>query len=291
MVGLPSNAVLQPEHSAKVLRKIKKGIANREQMIRICEQNMYVSKWMRPWNVVPKLRNFRPAEGDYGVGVEVELGFETLEASRTVAKHVRRWQYITLDYEGGANPIELTFPPIPYSKLGKNSQVMRYLSYLSANRQLVRPHPVDGGHVGTHVNVSCGHMPLIDYGRLESVNGWLRHITGFMMNGFTAEQRAASIKYFGRKPYGLGNMLETGRKWIEWKLFNSTIDPARFRQYADIAVSLTRLVCSNEAISREAVVQALEDGHSGRIRKLVKEDALRRAAAHAVPAPPVPLAA
>ena len=42
-------------------------------------------KWYRPWDVVPKLRDFQAPEGDYGIGVEVEMGFRSERAAQTIA--------------------------------------------------------------------------------------------------------------------------------------------------------------------------------------------------------------
>ena len=65
-------------------------------------------------------------------------------------------------------------------------------------------------------------------------------LTVIMQYRLTNEQH---LKYFGRRPYGYGHDQVTH---IEYKLFNSQLDPKRLRQYIDIAVSLTKLVAGNE---------------------------------------------
>lgn len=269
-LGLDSDAPVSLKQAQKGLAKIKEKLRNR--------QAGNYSKWYRPWEVVPKLKEFRAPEGDYGVGVEVELGFVSLAAARQVANHVQHWKYITLDFEGGSNPIELTFPPIPYSVLNKRSQVIRYLDYLNVNSHLVHPH-APGRVAGTHVNVSCGSVPIINIQRCGAVNSMLWHLMGYDPNyGWdsvyttqTAEHRARATKYFGRRPYGWGYP-QGGGRWIEWKLFHSTIDSKRFIQYANVAVALTRLICGTDTINEASVLQALEDGYTGNIRKLIKAD-------------------
>ena len=60
---------------AKRLRKIKQTILDREYDAEIGDYCTSVTKWLRPWDVVPKLKNFWPEADDFGVGVEIEYGF------------------------------------------------------------------------------------------------------------------------------------------------------------------------------------------------------------------------
>jgi len=61
---------------AKRLRKIKQAILDRDYdtIVHDCDDADYtsVTKWLRPWDVVPKLKNFWPEADDFGVGVEIE---------------------------------------------------------------------------------------------------------------------------------------------------------------------------------------------------------------------------
>ena len=258
------------QQAKKYMRVINKHIADRVPYAPSLGVN--VGKFMRPWTVVPELAAFAVPEGDIAFGVEVELPFRTTEAARTVAKKVMKWKYVTLDFEGGSIPIEATFPPMLYSKLTDKAQVLRYVQYLTDNRTLVAP-SIHGG-AGTHVNVSWRGLPPWRYGydldgqatqaspeyttlmqRLNNVNGYLRAVGNTM---------GLNDRYFGRAPYGYGFHQGTH---IEFKLFQSTVDPARVRQYIDIAVSLAQLLKSNEEVTQESVHQALERGFNKSVTK------------------------
>ena len=240
---------------AKRLRKIKQAILDREYDAEICDSTASVTKWLRPWDVVPKLKNFWPEADDFGVGVEIEYGFCSDEDAQWMASKVQHWKYITLDYEGGECPIEATFPPVAYSKLSSRAQAMRYCKLLTQESHRTEAHdPRD--YVGTHVNVSKGSS-VMDLGTLHnrapSMSGVLYRLDG-----------PAACKYFGRIPYGYGYVREAinGRFFIEWKLFNSTSDAATLKRYINIAVALTDLLYSSQSITMESVMIALEYGYN-----------------------------
>lgn len=246
-----------------LLREVKAAIADRD-----VNRYSMLGKWYRPWMVVPELINWRAPAGDFGVGVEVEMGFRDRDAARTVANHIKNWKYVAIDYEGGRDPIEATFAPIRYSKLSSKSQVIRYLKYLNTVRNLVVNHS-NNTAVGTHVNVSVGdHVTLTLFGsRLREVNNQLSNICSRrdQYGDFTGTSESAG-KYFGRYPYGWGNL--GGSKFIEWKLFNSQLDPKRLIQYIDIAVALTKLVVTTSIpVTQDSVLAALEEGYNKRSRK------------------------
>jgi hypothetical protein len=233
------------KESSAILRKVKQHLANRE----LDGNNVGLGKWLRPWTVVPALKNFAAPEGDFGIGVEVEMGFTSLQAVRNVAQKIKDWKHITLDREGGQYPLEVTFPVMLYSKVSKRSQVMRYLDILNGVRDTVVDHRTTGGSVGTHINVSMGGIPEIGqyYSRMDNISTVISQLG-----------QDLHVKYFGRRPYGY---LYNRRTYIEFKLFNSQLDPKRLQQYIDIAVSLTKLVpTSAGAINRATVIAALEEG-------------------------------
>ena len=235
----------------KVCRK-KVADYHRECIDKIKNRDGYgVYKWFRPWDVVPALRNWHAPEGDWGVGIEVELGFPSPAIARDVAHKASGMRNITLDFEGGINPIEATFPPVRYSKYGPRSQASRYLKMVDG---LATEHCPDYGCVGIHVNVSKGRSggdPIMpSYARLTYANDLLRGLS-----------RGLKHKYFGRIPYGYGFRASHG---IEWKLFNTTTDWRVLRRYVDIAVSLSDLVYSVVPTNRDTVVAALEAGYNKR---------------------------
>ena len=240
---------------AKRLRKIKQAILDRECAAEIGDDCTSVTKWLRPWDVVPKLKNFWPEADDFGVGVEIEYGFRSEEDEQWIANKVQHWKYITLDYEGGEYPIEATFPPVAYSKLSSRSQAMRYCKLLTQESSRVEEH-VPRDHVGTHINVSKGSSDM----PMRSVASRLEILRVTLLNLDSAEL----YKYFGRDPYGYGYARETsgGRCFIEWKLFNSTTSAATLKRYINIAVALTDLVYSSRDLTRENVMIALEYGYN-----------------------------
>ena len=205
-------------------------------------------KWYRPWDVVPKLRAFQAPEGDYGIGVEVEMGFRSRQSAQTIANKIKNWKYIAVDIEGGENPIEATFPPVLYSKLSSKSQVFRYLKLLRENVRLVRNHDHDAA-VGIHINVSKGGVTTYNILRGDD-----------LCNVVSTLSYSEKMKYFGRQPYGVVNC-NTG-KYLEFKLFNSTTDGKALKRYINIAVALTDLVTSDAPIDREVVITALELGYN-----------------------------
>ena len=128
------------KEASAILRSVKQRIASRQLILDDYEDGENLYKWYRPWTVVPALANFSAPEGDFGVGVEVEMGFTSRAAARQVANHIKDWKYVAIDEEGGAYPLEVTFPPICYSKLSNKSQVLRYLKYLNTVSELVVDH-------------------------------------------------------------------------------------------------------------------------------------------------------
>lgn len=252
---LLSGEKLTRKHVAVVLRDLKADMVARgrwsDDSNRWDErQPMNYGKWTRPWEVVPELRNYRPPAGDFGVGIEVEMGFKSKADAQYIARKIKNWRYITLDFEGGEHPIEATFPPVNYSRFNKNSQAMRYLKILNKEKDRVEEHFLEDS-VGTHVNVSSGDVPNISGTKIQNISNILIHLTD--------EQK---YKYFGRRPYGYGYVMNTdgGATYVEWKLFNSTIDVKRLRQYVDVAVALTALGTSDTPINETTVVAALEKG-------------------------------
>lgn len=217
--------------------------------------NRRMSKWLRPWMTVPKIREFVPPAGDFGVGIEIEMGFTSQRSASTIAHKVKNWKYLALDWEGGSDPIEATFAPILYSKFGSRSQPVRYAKILKENTNLIYPHS-ENMSVGTHVNVSSGTTPIITSNHATRI----RDISTIIRNSLTRDQKR---KYFGRSaPYGY--MYIRGN-FVECKMFNSVPDPAVLRRYVHVAVALVKLgLDSNEEITTENVINVLEQAYNKR---------------------------
>lgn len=204
------------------------------------------AKFLRPWTVVPHLANFQVPDGDFGVGIEVEYGFRTLEDFQFIADKIKDWKYITLDMEGGRIPLEVTFPPTLYSKWGHNSQAMRYLHLLK--KEVARTEH-RGNSVGTHVNISAGGRHLDSYRhRVDDVNSFLRTM------GLELCRR-----YFNRVPYGYLYIQAHG---IEYKLFNSEPEPKQLIKYVEVAISIHRLLLADDVpVTAASVRLACEAGY------------------------------
>ena len=212
---------------------------------------IFTGKWLRPWDVVPKLRNFRPPQGEYGIGIEVEMGFNSRQDASYIADQIKDWKYIAVDREGGTHPIEATFPPVLLSKFN-NSQAVRYLRLLKKNEDRVYAHG-GGCSVGTHVNVSSGTTPSFGWARVENTYNALEEIChGRAGSGRDAE---FCLKYFGReRPYG--TVYSQGH-YLEYKLFNSTTSTKQLKKYVAVAVALTKMMEGDEPITVDTVKETL----------------------------------
>ena len=248
VVGVPRDVVTL-QQAAKYLRRAKKAILNRTYNA----DGIYIPrKWHRPWRIVPSLANWRPPEGDFGVGVEIEMGFRRIQDAAYIANKCSKMKYVTADHEGGSYPIEMTFPPTRYSKLNNRSAVMRYIDLLNNEVHRVVRHAANEC-VGTHINVSVPSGQRLNWPRLRGISNELNY-------SLTWEEKR---KYFGRGvPYGYINSGDCGDHYCEMKMFNSTIDKVEFKRYIHIAVELVKLAQSNETISRNNVIAALERGYN-----------------------------
>lgn len=239
------------------MRQVRKAIVDRrmEHDLEESAHSVVLYKWLRPWHVVPKLREFAPPPGEFGVGVEVECGFISERAASTIADKIKNWKYVAIDYEGGTYPIEATFPPFIYSKMHNDrTQVLRYIKLLSDNYSLVDSNLANLWAVGFHVNVSKGgtdgRCVIVNDTRLEDINDFLHELT-----------EEEDFRYFNRNPYGFLYSRGNGR-WVEMKLFKSTTDVATARRYIHTAVALADLLYSDNAITEETVRAALETGYN-----------------------------
>lgn len=242
----------------KFLRAFHEDIRMRNDNAWHNKSGVEIYKFLRPWDVVEKLASFEPPVGDYGIGVEVECGFNAIEYSREARAFVSRWHNVAVDTEGSYYGTETTFKPILLSKLSSKSQCMRYVAKLGEMQQECKLNI--GEYDGTHVNVSIGGVNdnFIDEGEVEDVMGYLTS--------------AQNLKYFGRtSPYGyaFGRWTANSKPFVEWKLFRTTTDPEVLRRYIHTAVALTELFRSTYTgvpsyegdtydVSRDMLIETLE---------------------------------
>jgi len=268
------------KRSKQVLRKIKQGVRNYDPQVSLAEflspafspyhDNYYhLGKIARPWDVVPRLRDFRAPEGDYSVGLEVEYGFSSVASARETISFVANWKNVCIDREGGTFGVETTFPPMLFSKITNKQPVFRYLRHLKEKEGRLASHL---GRVGTHVNVGSWQGGFSD---------WLLGALSSALSYRLSDEDKR--KYFGRMPYGY--LYQRG-SYVEYKLFNSTTDITAVRRYINIAVSLTKLLDEYRhapivigvdptshnsqdggasTFPREAVLAALERGYNGSV--------------------------
>lgn len=231
------------------LKVVKDNIVERRAVASINGSMEYLSKWYRPWDVVPSLANIRAPEGDYLVGVEVERGFTSREAAQSIVEKIKNWKYIAVDIEGGTTPIEATFPPFLYSKMSSKRQVFRYLKLLRENENLLVQHT--SRSVGMHINISKGGAAHHSSDRAWQVSEVIENELG----------QEEYFKYFDRTPYGFCYVQETNtNSYIEYKLFNSVTSNRKLRRFINTAVALTDLITGTEYISESSVRAALEIG-------------------------------
>lgn len=281
--AVKSNGTFDKKKSKQVFGRIKNGIRSYEEQVDLSEflsptwlhsHNHYdrfyhLGKIARPWDVVPRLRDFLAPEGDYSVGLEVEYGFDTADSARETISFVANWKNVCLDREGGTYGVETTFPPMLFSKITNNKPVFRYLRHLKEKEDRLAHHL---GRVGTHVNVGSWQ------------GGFRTELLGALSDALSRRTSDDDKrKYFGRMPYGY--LYQRGN-YVEYKLFNSTTDVAAVRRYINVAVSLTKLLdqyrnaeirygvdpvysgrSDNGAstFSREDVFAALERGYNGTV--------------------------
>lgn len=251
------------EQATFVVEKVEERIRSRQindEHSRYIAPSLY--KWIRPWDVVPELKKFKVPKNDFGVGIEVEMGFNKVEDAQFFCEFMKDWKHVTFDYEGGDIPIETTFPPMIYSEMNSRSLPFRYLRHLEKNKERVFPHSHTAG-VGTHLNISKGGVTNYNPDhRLEELNKCLQELV---------RNHTLAYKYFGRLPYGLAF---NQSKWVEFKLFNSVTDQKRLRQYIDMAVNLVELVVGEQRlpITAQTVHIALEEGFCKSLKPKGKSD-------------------
>lgn len=217
------------------------GRLNLEQAKKIIEdaklatKNHNQQKVNRPYELVPITDRLN--QDETWIGWEIECGWADQPNYDRVIDYIWRYQnHVTVDIEGAGLPTEITFPPEEASKVfaGK-AQVHRFLNWVQ--RSGVRSARWDEHScVGTHCNISTPKYRDSQRDRYPIV----AQINRVLESLNEAQKR----QLFGRgRPYGYGYSNGSGRSaWIEFKLFNSTIDPNRFATYVDTSKGLAALI-------------------------------------------------
>jgi hypothetical protein len=244
-----SNAELRkyffPSYSKRAVanfnRVFKEAVASTSSNCIICPatcapREQYTKDW-RPWNTLDEYK-FNLKGGEYTVGVEIEMGMADGAERLRLVKAINKWKHITVDGEGGIYGIEVTFPPILLSKLNNKHKMFKYLDILKEYNIVKHD---QWAHVGTHVNVGANGITA---NALNALNATLRTL-----------DNNTKLKYFGREdPYGYGYY---NRKYIEYKLFNSTTDKRKLKQYIKVAVAFTKCIV-DKTTDMQSVLLALK---------------------------------
>lgn len=192
-------------------------------------------KTMRPHDIVPSIRDFKPKKGDYGVGIEYELRPVNQAARKAIIDFVRDMPYVTADSDGGGSLLEITFPPINVSDIDVNTWGPTMLAAYLRDNKLVDEQFMRSHAVGIHVNLSN-----------DSNNGnWSR---AFMYGADYGPPLLSEKlhKFYGRRPYGGAN---NQGKFVEFKMFQSLPDPNWIMWCVNAAIILEK--CAQESIKRK----------------------------------------
>lgn len=204
-----------------------------------------VYKFLRPWDVVPALKEWKAPAGKWGVGIEVETSFRSGFHTTNVAKRLQHWKHIAIDGESGVpNGLEVTFPPVVHDKF-KGSQAERYLKLLHTEFAGDVNQPARA-HVGIHVNVSAG----------EGGGEASGPRTQLVVDALYRLSDEDKLLFFGRRrPYGY--IYDQGTH-LEYKMFQSTTDVKALRKYVNVAVSLSELIHdTSTTINHNKVVEVM----------------------------------
>lgn len=173
------------------------------------------------------------------MGWEIECGWaDQANYDRVIDYLWRHHDHVTIDIEGAGLPTEITFSPAHMDdfKAGK-SQVHRFLRWVK--RSGVDPAVwSEYSSVGTHLNVSTPTFRSLSIDDQYEVV----HAVNELLGQLPPEKNR---ELFGRsEPYDYGFVRGEGgeKSWVEFKLFNSTLDIDEFNGYCAVAEYLVNLI-------------------------------------------------
>lgn len=193
----------------------------------------------RPYVLVPEVTDNLDPNDDW-IGWEIECGWEDQENYDRAVNYVWNEQnHVTIDIEGAGLPTEITWSPENGASMyAGDAQVHRFLDWVATSG--VRPAEWnEHSRVGTHCNISTPAFRAVR----DADKRWNAVVlVNEMLHALTDEEKH---ELFGRgTPYGYGHSQSSGggKVWVEFKLFNSTLDRARFDGYVRVAERLGRLI-------------------------------------------------
>lgn len=191
------------------------------------------SKVNRPYVLTDVTANLDPNQS--WIAWEYETGFASEAEYNAVVNYMFRYQpYTTIDREGhGTYAAELTFSPTNADvAAAETSPIFRLYEFFKRHRirgSRWSPNSV----IGTHVNISTPAYRNDAYA--------VHHSSAVQMLNVALANMAAQHKteLFGRTPYGYAFAQSGGgKRWVEFKLFNSTFDVEVFKRYNKVALKL-----------------------------------------------------
>lgn len=192
-------------------------------------------KGLRPW--VYNIGAMRALDQEQTWwGFEFETGYDSEEdRSRAVAHAWDNYDNVVFDAEGEGYESEITFAPAARSSFEDGTapayQFMQYLGQMSGT------HDSGYAEVGTHWNFS--HPCFRNTGDAQNNVGFVARV----LNATLAKASEAGLwdEFFGRSYLYGGFFARSG--YIEGKLFRTTYDFGRFKQYLKVVKAMDKIAC------------------------------------------------
>lgn len=224
-------------------------------IIAMCKEATHAhcqSKINRPYYLVPSVTGNLDPNDDW-IGWEIECGWADQKNYDMAVDYIWNEQnHVTIDIEGAGLPTEITWSPENGRTMYTgDAQVHRFLDWVSSSG--VQP-AIWSEHsgVGTHCNISTKLWREAN----EDTHTRVRSYVNAMLMALSPEHK---LELFGRRqPYGYGYVQYGGpNSWVEFKLFNSTLDREQFDGYVRVAERLGRML--DAVISNDCVITVSED--------------------------------
>lgn len=193
----------------------------------VVTNGFFYNKALRPWEVDDTLLSNLDRNQSW-IGWEFETGYVSAAARSEVVAHLwDNFSNTAFDSEGeGAAFGEYTFAPEEYSKYEAGTdQATVFMEYLSYNRRLCNC--TSSTMIGTHVNFS---IPGAD--NYITISAVLNHSLHYLSN-------AERASLFGRGQLYAG-FFDQGN-YVEGKLFRTTYNIERFKQYRAVGMRIVKL--------------------------------------------------
>lgn len=205
-----------------------------------------LGKGVRPWDLVNLSKQLDPDQP--WVGIEFETGYANKDNYQRIINYIwNNFPLSAVDHEGcGRYPCEITFAPVNFdSFIANDGDMDRLLKYMRLTKT---PKSAHTGMVGTHCNISTPAYRKLAKTRGHAngsygVQNILNRIVYLLNQSVGALSSDDKRVFFGRIPYG--GFFVRGNKygdWIEGKLFDSTGDLTKWRQYKEVIARMCEVL-------------------------------------------------